>query len=123
MLACKPSAMARPAASSAPVFRREPDESCKSVFWSDACVMDNWFCAARDETLFKILSDISKLLCWVSAWYPCGLTKSNHRFGRSGGAACCGLYIGNRPVAHQGRFSDLSSSDARNSYLHAASGE
>src|SRR5580704_791827 len=74
MLACNPSAMARPAASSAPVFRREPDDSCKRVFCSDACVIDNWFCAARDETLFRILSDISKLLCWVSACYPCGLT-------------------------------------------------
>src|SRR6266849_2423371 len=77
MLACSPSAIARPAASSAPVLSREPDESCKSVFCSDAWVIDNWFCDARDETLFKILSDISKLLClgFPPGTEPCGLYR------------------------------------------------
>jgi hypothetical protein len=109
--------MAKPAASSAPVFRREPEDSCKSVFWSDACVIDNWFCAARDETLFKILSDISKLLWWVSACYPCGpasadITASVNQVV----LLVAGLYIGNCPVGHHSRLSDLSSSDAGNSY-------
>src|SRR6185437_4596187 len=92
MLACSPSAMARPAASSAPEFKREPDDSCKRVFCSDACVMDSWFCAARDETLFKMLSDISKLLCleFSPGTEPCGLTECPyHRFGCYGGAICC----------------------------------
>src|SRR5882724_13317269 len=117
MLACNPSAMARPAASSAPVFRREPEDSCKRVFWSDACVMDSWFCAARDETLFRILSDISKLLCWVSACYPCGLTTADITAAVNQVVLLvAGLYIGSSALTHHSGFSDVSSSDPGNSY-------
>src|SRR5690349_19308348 len=62
MLAWRPSAIANPAASSAPELIREPDDSCESVFWSDAWVIANWFCAARDETLLRILNDMLYLL-------------------------------------------------------------
>src|SRR5579864_4124170 len=48
MLACRPSAMARPAASSAPELMREPEDRAYRVFCKLACVIDNWFCAARD---------------------------------------------------------------------------
>src|SRR5882724_1548469 len=102
MLACSPSAIARPAASSAPELSREPEDSWKSVFCSDAWVSDNWFCAARDETLFKILSDISKLLRWVSACYPCGLAPADYTASVNQVVLLvAGLYIGNSISPHQ----------------------
>ncbi len=55
MLAFKPSAMASPAASSAPELMREPEDNSYSVFCKFICVIDNWFCAARDGMLFRIL--------------------------------------------------------------------
>ena len=57
-LAFNPSAIARPAASSAPELMREPDESRSKVVFRDAPVIDNWFCAARDVMLFRMLSAI-----------------------------------------------------------------
>src|SRR5256885_15607605 len=63
--------MARPAASSAPVLILEPDDNWYRVFCSDACVMDNWFCAARDDTLFRTLN-ISSSFWFPPATEPCG---------------------------------------------------
>ena len=62
MLACSPSASARPAASSAPLLMRDPEDNRNSVFCSPAWVMLNWLCAAIADALFKILIDISVLL-------------------------------------------------------------
>src|SRR5207247_9146500 len=58
MLACKPSAMARPAASSAPVLIRDPEERRNSVFCRLPPVIDRLFCAAKDGMLLRILSAI-----------------------------------------------------------------
>src|SRR6185437_12295644 len=62
MFAFKPSAIARPAASSAPELMREPEDSCCRVLFKDICVRFNWFRADRDEMLFRMLSDIENLL-------------------------------------------------------------
>jgi hypothetical protein len=43
MFALNPSAIAKPAASSAPLLIREPDDKRKSVFDNPAPVIANWF--------------------------------------------------------------------------------
>src|SRR5581483_9717381 len=58
MLACSPSAMARPAASSAPLLMRVPEDNWNSVFCKLLLVTPNWFCAASDAGLFRILRDM-----------------------------------------------------------------
>jgi hypothetical protein len=58
MLARNPSAIARPAASSAPLLMRDPDESRNSVLCKFEPVIASWFWAARDGILFRMLSAI-----------------------------------------------------------------
>src|SRR5271165_1599551 len=67
MLAWRPSAIARPAASSAPVLMREPDDNWKRAFCRLLLVIVNWFCAASDAVLFRTLSDILdfSLVVWL----------------------------------------------------------
>src|SRR5271165_7627355 len=65
-LAARPSAIARPAASSAPELMREPEDSRSKVVFREAPVIDNWFCAARDVMLFRMLSAMRKLLAFRS---------------------------------------------------------
>src|SRR5947209_19902924 len=62
MFACSPSASASPAASSAPLLMRDPEDSRNSVFCNPALVMLSWLCAAIADALFRMLIDISVLL-------------------------------------------------------------
>src|SRR5207237_7161541 len=58
MFARNPSAIARPAASSAPLLMRDPDDIRNKVRCKLDPVIANWFCAARDGMLFRMLSAI-----------------------------------------------------------------
>src|ERR1017187_9068954 len=60
-LACKPLAIANPAASSAPLLMRWPVESCCRVLLRLVAVMFNEFCACSEEILFRMLKDILKI--------------------------------------------------------------
>src|SRR5258708_15808833 len=62
MLAFRPLAMARPAASSAPLLMREPEDSWKRVFCRLVLVMLTWFCAINEEMLLSMLTDMVVLL-------------------------------------------------------------
>src|SRR5581483_4724272 len=58
MLARNPSAIARPAASSAPLLMREPDDIRNSVLCKFDPVIASWFWAAREGMLFRMLKAI-----------------------------------------------------------------
>src|SRR5690348_2643190 len=62
MLACMPLAMARPAASSAPLLMREPDDNWNRVDCNCAWVLDKAFCAASAGMLCRMLIDMGKTL-------------------------------------------------------------
>src|SRR5258708_20865896 len=62
MLAFRPLAMARPAASSAPLLMREPEDSWKRGFCRLVLVMLTWFCAISEEMLLIMLTDMLVLL-------------------------------------------------------------
>src|SRR5208337_4461471 len=67
ILACKPSAIDKPAGSSAPELILEPEDNWNRVFCKFIFVVANWFCASKEGILFKMLSDIRSLLSlWVS---------------------------------------------------------
>src|SRR5579864_4185247 len=57
MLACRPSAIARPAASSAPLLIRDPEDNWNSVLCRLLFVIPSSFCAASDAGLFRMLRD------------------------------------------------------------------
>src|SRR5271167_169094 len=61
-LACKPLAMAKPAASSAPELIREPVDKRYKVFCRPMLVTFNWFSAANDGMLYRILIAMGYLL-------------------------------------------------------------
>src|SRR5271165_4824231 len=84
-LAFSPSAMARPAASSAPELMREPEDNCRSVFCRELCVIFNWFCATRDVMLFKMLSAMERLLEFYPARQPDALHSTALSLGEAGG--------------------------------------
>src|SRR5438105_677713 len=58
VFAVKPSAIARPAASSAPELIREPEERRNKVFCKFWLVIDKLFCATNEGMLFRMLSAI-----------------------------------------------------------------
>src|SRR5882724_6771907 len=61
VFAFKPSAIAKPAASSAPELIREPEERRNKVFCKFWLVIDRLFCATNDGMLLRMLS----AMCWL----------------------------------------------------------
>src|SRR5580698_764977 len=62
ILACNPLAIASPAASSAPLLMRWPEDNCSNTLCKLVFVVDRLFSAARDAMLFRIPIGIWKLL-------------------------------------------------------------
>lgn len=81
MFACSESAIDRPAGSSAPLFSREPEDSCTNVFCKDELVWLSWFSASSDVMLFRRLIAITILLfaSFRQANFPFGLRASAPR--------------------------------------------
>jgi len=86
-LACKPLAMARPAASSAPLLMRDPDDSWNSVVCRLLLVMVNWFSAAIEAMLFKMVSAIECAPIGSDVWDP------SPKPSRSSFRSSCGTHL------------------------------